>query len=379
MIILDKPYVSKELTEYLFENKIPVLENSLSKSFPQLNLCSEEKFSSMYQDGTRLFTLSENSLDWINTNIKDEKLKSYIKSMKDKVSFREKISSIYPDFFFANIPLEELESYEIDESKLPLVLKPTVGFFSVGVYNILTKKDYQQAVCEILSQHKTWCDQFPDSVVGSENFILEQYIKGEEYAMDAYFDDNGNAVVVNVMHHRFSSAKDVSDRLYYTSGEIIKKFAVKFTDYLNKINSIFNMKNFPVHVEVRVNEKEEIVPIEFNPMRFAGWCTTDLTYFAYGFRTYDYYFRNQKPNWDEILKEKEDKVYSLIVLDKPQSYSGEDFDFQKLRDDFSKVLNIRKLNYKNGEPFAFLFTETTKEEDYQLEKIMKSDLTEYLI
>ena len=34
------------------------------------------------------------------------------------------------------------------------------------------------------------------------------------------------------------------------------------------------LKNFPLHTEVRVNEKGEIIPIEVNPMRFGGWCTT---------------------------------------------------------------------------------------------------------
>lgn len=35
--------------------------------------------------------------------------------------------------------------------------------------------------------------------------------------------------------------------------------------------------NFPVHVEIRVKE-DKICPIEFNPMRFAGLCTTDIAY-----------------------------------------------------------------------------------------------------
>lgn len=59
--------------------------------------------------------------------------------------------------------------------------------------------------------------------MGNAVFILEQYITGEEYALDAYYDENGRAVLLNIMKHDFACSSDVSDRLYYTGKEIIEK------------------------------------------------------------------------------------------------------------------------------------------------------------
>jgi len=52
-------------------------------------------------------------------------------------------------------------------------------------------------------------------------------------------------------------------------------------------------------------------------LRFGGWCTTaDLLGIATGFSPYEYYLRNEEPDWEEVFKEKENKKFSIIVLNK---------------------------------------------------------------
>ena len=237
------------------------------------------------------------------------------------------------------------------------------------------------AIDDIKESYGKWKSIFPVSVVGDNEFILEQYISGDEYAIDAYFDENGQAVVLNILVHDFLSQSDVSDTLYYTSKEIIEKYVAIFEDYLNSINTVLGVKNFPFHVEVRMNETNDIVPIEFNPLRFAGWSTTDITYLAFGFFTYDYYFNNKRPNWEELLKGKDNKKYTLILLYKPSSYSsGNIFDFETLKKDFTKVLRLRELNYTKSEnPFGFLFVETANSNLTELTRIKNLDLSQYII
>ena len=52
---------------------------------------------------------------------------------------------------------------------------------------------------------------------------MEEYVEGEEYAIDCYFDEKGEVVILNILHHKFSSGRDTSDRVYSTSKEIILK------------------------------------------------------------------------------------------------------------------------------------------------------------
>jgi len=58
----------------------------------------------------------------------------------------------------------------------------------------------------------------------ASTFIIEDYLEGEEFAVDAYFNAEGKVVILNILHHKFSSSTDVSDRVYSNSQSIIRKY-----------------------------------------------------------------------------------------------------------------------------------------------------------
>ncbi|MDO9122409.1 MAG: ATP-grasp domain-containing protein, partial [Anaerolineaceae bacterium] len=222
----------------------------------------------------------------------------------------------------------------------------------------------------------------PDEVLGSDSFIIEQCIEGDEFAVDAYFNSAGEPVILNILHHTFSSDNDVSDRVYTTSKEIIENNLVEFTDFVGKIGQLTHTKNFPVHIELRRDSQGVILPIEVNPMRFGGWCSTpDLTFAAYGINPYLYYFKQQKPIWPELLSGKEGKLFSVVVLDNSTGKKAEEiasFDFEKLLACFEKPLELRKINYQKYPVFGFVFTETRKDNIEELNTILTSDLSEFI-
>jgi hypothetical protein len=134
---------------------------------------------------------------------------------------------------------------------------------------------------------------------------------------------------------------------------------------------------------VRITDAGEIIPIEVNPLRFGGWCTTaDLAGMAYGFNPYEMYFSNLEPDWDVVLRDKENKTYNIFLLDNTTGLEGRDiygFDYDKLSSRFSKVLDIRKVDYTLFPVFGFLFVEATAEESDVIEELLRSDLSEYLL
>lgn len=380
MVILDKPYISFELKQYLENSQIPVLKNDYAelntKGF-NLNLKTEDEFKKLYSENPKLITFSENSLEWIYQNINDKEKIDGIKLMKNKTEVRKLLKPLYPDFFFMEAGLEKLKTLNFASLKKPFILKPSIGFFSVGVYTISDENSWNFAINDIEKNFASHKKDYTENVVGNTGFIIEEYIKGQEYALDAYYDNNGNAVMLNIFKHDFGSSDDVSDRLYYTSKKIIEDHLEQFTVFLNDVNKFFKVKNFPIHVELRISNNK-IIPIEFNPMRFAGWCTTDLSYFAYGFKTYDYFISDKKPDWQAILKDKDEKIYSFILLNKPKLYKNDAvFNYDLLMDKFKKVLNLRKLE-GDYPVFGFLFVETSKTDRKELDNILKSDLTEFL-
>ncbi len=381
MIILDKQYVSRELRDYLVESRTPVLRNEAAlAAAPEgaFRLVSDEEADALLAQGDRIYTTCENSLSWVLKHSPDKGLQKGIALCKDKAAFRRMLAKIYPDFLFREVATADLDKIDFSELKTPFILKPSVGFFSVGVYTIFSEDDWKKALEDIRLHSGDWKKNYDESVVGNGRFILEQYIGGEEYAVDFYYDDEGRAVIVNIFHHEFASADDVSDRLYCSGASIIREHLEPFTEFFNRMNEEMGARNLPIHLELRV-DNGRIIPIEANPLRFAGWCLTDLSLHAYGFRTYDYFLRNVRPDWDTLLKGKEDKIYSFIVLNPPASLKPSDvFNYDRLRASFRNVMELRPIDYHTGPVFGFLFTETLASDRAELDHILRSDLTEYL-
>lgn len=278
--------------------------------------------------------------------------------------------------------LEELANLSIKDIPLPFIIKPTAGFFSMGVYKVSRYEEWELVIDSINKEIDVIKGLYPTEVLDTSSFIIEQCINGAEFAVDAYFDSDGEPIVLNILEHVFSSADDLSDRVYMTSKNIIENNLVEFTEFTRHVGKLANVRNFPVHIELRRDSDGLLLPIEINPARFGGWCTTaDLAYLAYGFNPYQYYYTGQKPNWRELLKEKEGKLFSVVVLDNSTGISTdkiESFDYEKLLSHFEKPLELRKIDFKQYPVFGFIFTETKEENFAELNNILQSSLSEFI-
>ncbi len=380
MIILDSSYASPEILAYAAAARTPVLDNDAARQASgshDLNLLPAPRFAARMNDGARLYTTSENSLAWVLDHATNHDLRQNIAVMKDKAALRQSLAPLYPDYRFRVVDADDLASVDVNDLHLPVVLKPSVGFFSVGVHVVATPEDWTRAVADIAAMRATWNNDYDAGVVNNGRFLIEEFIGGDEYAVDAYYDDNGEAVIVNILRHEFSSSADVSDRLYYTSPEIIRERLGEFTAYLNNVGKRLAIRNFPLHLELRLSDKG-IVPIEFNPLRFAGWCTTDLAFFAYGIHTYGYYLENRRPDWDAVLRGKDGNLYSLVILDKQSADGARGFDWNKAEASFTEVLNTRVMG-PQAPMWGFMFTRTPATARGEIDAIIRSDLREYLI
>jgi hypothetical protein len=307
-------------------------------------------------------------------------LSKQINILKDKVKFREQIKSLFPAFKFQKIKFEDIQNITAKELSFPFVIKPSIGFLSIGVYIINDENDWIKAKEEITPHNLK--SIFPKNVLDTSHFILEDFIKGEEYAVDYYHNDKGEVVLLNVLHHVFSSGTDTSDRVYSTSKAIIEQYKYELEQFLSTIGNKLQLKNFPAHAEVRIDKNGTIIPIEINPLRFGGWCTTaDLSGITVGLNSYKYYFENTYPIWDRIYEGNENKIFSIIVLDNNSGIKPADiasFDYKALADDFENPVLIRALDINTYPLFGFVFTKTDKKNTKELYDILSSDLRKYI-
>lgn len=375
MFILNNPYVSDFLIETIKKNNYKVLNNEIARTyFAENELITDE----IAKQESIFYSNSENSIDWIIENLPDTDVCRMIKISKDKILFRKMLSKIYPDYYFKEVSLDELKKLDGKTLKYPFVLKPSVGFLSFGVYPIYNENDFKKVLSKIDSDIENLKGVFPISVVNCTNFLIEEMIEGDEFAIDAYFDKNGEATILNIFQHPFLDSNDVSDRVYFTSKSIIQKYLNPFKELLDKIGKEGNYKNFPFHLELRANEKA-IIPIEINPLRFCGWCITDIAYFVWGINPYIYYTENKKPDWNEILKSKDNNYYYFTIGDIPSCINKNNIsniNYEKYLKNISNPIDIRKIDYKTKPVFAIVFGNCSNIDE--INNLLKLDMKEFI-
>lgn len=383
MIIIEKPYASEFLIDTVAQNDWGVLENDAIKDAEieedafELIPSDDAKNYYLTQEYPLIYSNSENAISWVLQNLPESNLSKYIKFCKDKVAFREALQEMYPEFYFKSAGLDELKSMSPEGLKFPLILKPAVGFLSFGVHAVKDAKEWKDVIDKLDKEMRMAAFMYPSHVVSSTKFIIEQMIEGEEYAVDAYYDRDGEPVILNIFQHPFYSTSDVSDRIYLMSTGIMVKYMAKFGLLLREIGKLKNIRNFPMHIELRVTKEDEIIPIEINPMRFAGWCTTDVAKYAWGINVYESFFEQRMPDWNSILANSSKEVYYFSMAEVPLNQDRnkiKGFAYERFLANYSNVLEVRRINYRENPLFAIIFGSTkSKDEVVRILSLKTSD------
>ncbi len=386
MIIIEKPYASEFLIDTVVQNDWYVLENEtineadIEEGAFELVPSDVAKRFYLTQEYPLIYANSENAITWVLENLPESNLCSYIKFCKDKIAFREALAEMYPDFYFQAAGLDDLKNIAVENIKFPVIIKPSVGFLSFGVHVVKDSKEWKETIEKLEKEVKQAGTLYPQHVVNSSKFIIEEMIEGEEFAVDAYYDRDGEPVILNIFQHPFNNSKDVSDRIYLMSTGIMIKYMAKFGLLLREIGHLKNIKNFPMHIELRVTKDDKIIPIEINPMRFAGWCTTDVAKYAWGINVYECFFSQQRPDWNTILTNAGKEVYYFSMAEVP---SGQDrgkiqgFEYERFLANYSNVLEVRRINFKENPLFAIVFG-STKSKD-EVVKILSLKTSDYIL
>ncbi len=386
VIILDEPYVSRYLKETIITSHMSVLRNetSIQQGFPDdVVLLNNAAWIALFRDNPeqKLYSNSEHALQWIADNLTCTGLPEKIALFKDKAAFRRILMPLFPDFFFCEVAAEDLENLDIRDIPKPFIIKPSVGFFSAGVHLVASDADWEEVLQSLKTEMKEHSSLFPPQVYNSATWIIEEYIPGTEIAVDAFFTAAGEPVVLNILSHIFSSDADVDDKVYLTSKTIVKKYLSPVTTLLRQIQTLTGIRNFPLHIELRIAVDGRVMPIEVNPMRFAGWCTTDIAAYAYGINVYQAYFEENAPDWESILADDTGDVYALLVVKPPPdipSKSITDFNYVGFVRGFAEPLEMRPVDFTSYSVFGFFFVKLAGGDLREITAFLQSDLREYI-
>jgi hypothetical protein len=393
MFILEEPYVSDLLVAAVAELRAPVLRTSMAErrlegaaagdGRPAGDLLVDDAAFALAarRPGARLYTNSENALDWVGAHLSGTDLPRQARLFKDKLAFRDLLADLYPGYRYTGVRLDELRAFDPASLPAPFVVKPAVGFFSLGVHVVADAGEWPAVAKLLEAEAGAVRGLYPTQVLDVERFVVEQVIPGEEFAVDAYFDATGSPVLVNVYAHLFAGPDDVSDRVYLTDTDTVERLGPPALEFLSELGRRARLRDVPVHAELRVDESGAVAPIEVNPLRFGGWCATDLAHFAYGIDPYRCYLRDERPDWAAIASATRGRTTAIVVADLPAALDRASIgsvDYERFAARFSQVLELRPTDFRRYPVFAFTFVQVPSDDLSELHAVLGADLREYL-
>lgn len=360
--IVDRPYVSAPLADALAELRVPTLVRNPELVLPRAaeinRLAADAFFASVAsEDRPLLYTNSEDALGEVIRQCRGTELGRRLQVAKNKALMRELLQPLFPDLWFRRMSAAEIGRAEAEELRFPLVAKPAIGFFSVAVVTAATPQEWPAARASLLAALEESHGLFPESVLDMSEILLEEQVRGEEYAVDVYFTVEGAPVLLNIMHHLFRDAADTDDKIYLTHAALIRDLGSELTQACAQVGQALDLADLAAHIEFRIDPRGRAVPIEINPLRLGGFCATDLAWHAYGLNTHLAFLGQEIPSWEALLDGCEG-VYTLVLCKPPQDLDRARIlrvDWGGLGASFGRLLELRPMDYRAYPLLALAF------------------------
>jgi ATP-grasp domain len=315
---------------------------------------------------------SEVSIETIVSRMDDSNRRNTIETLKDKYSFRKTIASIYPKYQYQFVTANEIENLAIDQKS---VIKPVKGVFGTAVRTIDPYTDMTNLARELKAELSKNESIFSDGVLSKEDFLVEEYIQGEEYAVDMFYDATGNPCIINICHHPIPENKAYLHIVYYFSKEVFDRIYSKAKHFFVELNKILNVTNLPMHCEFKLDD-DELMPIEINPLRFGGMGFGNAIYHALKINPYTCFLNNIEPDWQTIWQDRSEDIFCFFI-----AYNGANINVNKskpnrerLKQQFTEVLLECSFDYQTQLTFGIYYLKETKE---NLANLLKIDFDDF--
>ncbi|HIH16345.1 MAG TPA: ATP-grasp domain-containing protein [Candidatus Diapherotrites archaeon] len=378
LCLLSKSFLSRLLLETLAKYRVPVHASKELRALLPVNLSFVDEARAkalLAAPDTVVYSNAEDSLPLVYASGR-KPLVDAITVFKDKAALREKLRAWFPDFFFAELTRGELAGFHVPAGRT-LFLKPSIGFCGRGNARVSGQAEWDDAVPRVLAEISAFQGSFNDAVLNADKFLVEDFIEGEEFACDAFFDTRGKPAVVGLSKHPFASPEDSRNVVYYTSHALLRRLLESVTAFLGKLGSLAPLASFPVHFEFRLTRKG-LRPIEVNPLRFGGFGLADLSFHAFGVNEYRHFFEGQAPDWKHILSKPDDRTYAFVLGQRPKKGlpSHYSVDHEKFKQTFREVLDYVVVDHTQYPFFSTVYTR--HEDENEVLKYLHFDYGEYV-
>ena len=339
-----------------------------------MNLINEDEFLKLqkYLNGSeKVCITSEASLETVLKSLKDPIKKEGIMAMKDKQLFRSLLKEMYPAFEYFPVSYHDIETLKIPSKK---IIKPIKGCFGTAVKTIDEHSDLGKVSKEIRSEIEKNSAVLSNSVLSQSEFMVEDYIEGNEYAVDMFYDSKGRPHIVNIYFHPIPKHTEYLHMIYYTSKSVFETIFEKAITFFNRLNKELQLTNVTLHSEFRFSD--DLVPIEINAMRFGGMGLGNMIYHSLQVNPYQHFIEEKSPDWKKIWQQHPTTNFVFFI-----AYNGTQINkdlqrpnLKKLESRFTKILNKSIFDYQKQLAFG---TFTLEEDNDNIERLLQIDFNDY--
>ncbi len=329
---------------------------------------SDLRFSS----SDKVCIASEVSIETVVSKMDNAARKSTIETLKDKYRFRTALANIYPDYQYQFVKASEINNLNITQKS---VIKPVKGVFGTAVRTIDRDTDLTNLAIELKAELSKNASIFSDGVLSQEDFLVEKYIDGEEYAVDMFYDADGNPCIINICHHPIPENRAYLHILYYFSQEVFDRIYTQAKYFFTQLNQILNVTNLTMHCEFKLDDGK-LMPIEINTLRYGGMGFGNMVFHALGINPYTCFLNNIEPDWQTIWKDRQEDIFCFFI-----AYNGANINVSKykpnrerLKQQFTKVLLEQSFDYQTQLTFGIYCLKETKE---NLSNLLKIDFDNF--
>ncbi len=341
------PVISPSLLRAIQNWDISAYVQPPTPPLPEINILKDTEAASSIQDKDAVVIMNwEASLSFILDNLPQQRL-NQVNAFKNKATFRQLVKELYPNLFYVELTRETLPDFRFPKEVETVVIKPSFGTTSIGIRTVDKQQEWEEAVLSVLKDIDIAKEHMNPAMLNDSSFLVEEYVEGDEFACDGFWDGDGKTVITGIYQHPFASSLDVSDTVYYTSRKVVAETIKPTMQILEHVGVKLGMRRFPFHFEFRKSDNK-IFPIELNPLRFGQVALPDITEYAFGFNPYDLFFADKAPDWDSFLADANSQVYAFILASIPAKYESEKYSFDK--ESFCNSFGDKLLNYLPSNP-----------------------------
>lgn len=224
-----------------FDNKKNALGKSYVKKFYNINTNKVKEIYKICKKNKVIKALSFNSdavlktVYQINEKIDKQKF-SQSKIILDKTKLRyflKKSLFAIPKYYILK------KKNEIKKYYFPCVVKPSIGSGSRGVFYAKNITKFK----ELINKNKIFYNY--------KKILIEEYIKGTEYAVEGWVNNNGQIIIAAISKKRRSKLPYLYDEsliINFKNNKIKKLISFFLNNFFSKIN----IKNQPFHMEFKI-------------------------------------------------------------------------------------------------------------------------------